>query len=135
MKITLIVVAVIVLLIATVAIVGAMLPKGHSATRFAVVRKQPREVYAVIRELASTPAYEIIEDQPGQRLVSRIADKNLPYSGSWTYQLEAIPEGTRVTITENGEVSNPIFRFMSRFVFGHTKTMEQYLASLQKRLN
>lgn len=135
MKIALIILAVFVVSIATVAIVGAMLPKEHSATRSAVVRKPPREVYAVIRELASTPAYEIVEDQPGQRLVSRIADKNLPYSGSWTYQLEAVPEGTRLTITENGEVYNPIFRFMSRFVFGHTSTMEQYLSSLQKRLN
>ena len=33
-----------------------------------------------------------------------------------------------LTITERGEVYNPIFRFMSRFVFGYTGTMESCLA-------
>ncbi len=42
--------------------------------------------------------------------------------------------GTRLTITENGEVYNPIFRFMSRFVFGHTATMDQFLSDLKKRV-
>ncbi len=32
-----------------------------------------------------------------------------------------------VTITERGSVYNPIFRFMSRFIFGHTATVEAYL--------
>jgi uncharacterized membrane protein len=157
-KIVLIILATLVALVAVVAIIGAMLPKQHTATRSAVVRKQPREVYALIRDFGSAPkwrkelkrvevltptrfrehgqhdavTYDVLDDQPGQRLVTRIADQNLPYSGSWTYQFEAVPEGTRVTITENGEVSNPIFRFLSRFVFGQTKTMDDYLAALQK---
>jgi len=133
MKIALIILGTLVALILVVAIIGAMLPRAHTATRSAVIRKQPRDVYAIIRDLASTPEYEIVEDVPAQRLVSRIADKSLPYGGSWTYVLEAVPEGTRLTITENGEVYNPIFRFLSKFVFGHTKTMDDYLASLQKR--
>jgi hypothetical protein len=37
-----------------------------------------------------------------------------------------------VRITEDGEVYNPIFRFMSRFVFGHTHTMDAYLRALGK---
>ena len=46
-----------------------------------------------------------------------------------------IPEGggTRVRITEDGEVSNVIFRFMSRYVFGQTATLDAYLTSLAKR--
>jgi hypothetical protein len=133
MKIALIILGTLVVVIIVVALIGAMLPKAHTATRSALIRKQPRDVYAIIRELASTPEYEIVEDVPPQRLVGRIADKSLPYGGSWTYVLEGAPEGTRLTITENGEVYNPIFRFLSKFVFGHTKTMDDYLASLQKR--
>jgi hypothetical protein len=38
-----------------------------------------------------------------------------------------------VTITEDGEVSNALFRFMSRYVFGHTATLDAYLASLARR--
>jgi len=41
---------------------------------------------------------------------------------------------TRLTITEDGEVSNVFFRFMSRFVFGHTATLDSYLAALTKQL-
>ena len=41
--------------------------------------------------------------------------------------------GARVTITEDGEVSNAIFRFMSRYVFGHTATLDAYLISLARR--
>ena len=31
-------------------------------------------------------------------------------------------------------VSNLLFRFMSRFVFGHAKTIEDYLAALDAHL-
>jgi hypothetical protein len=135
MKIALIILGAIVVLIAAIAAIGAMLPKQHTATRSAVVRKPADDVYKRIRELASTPEYEIVLDEPARRLISRVADKSLPYSGSWTYDLESVPEGTRVTITENGEVPNPIFRFLSKYVFGHTKTMETYLSDLQQKLS
>ncbi len=44
------------------------------------------------------------------------------------------PQGSTLTITEDGEVYNPIFRFMSRFVFGHEATMAAYLSAAEKRL-
>ncbi len=40
-----------------------------------------------------------------------------------------------VTITENGEIYNPFFRFMARFVFGYTVTMETYLKALGKKFS
>ena len=42
-------------------------------------------------------------------------------------------EGCAVTITESCEVYNPIFRFMSRFVFGHSATIKRYLRDLGKK--
>jgi hypothetical protein len=42
--------------------------------------------------------------------------------------------GTLVRITEHGEVYNPLFRVLSRFVFGHTSTMEQFLRNLERKL-
>jgi hypothetical protein len=67
---------------------------------------------------------------PARRLVTRIADHNLPYGGTWTYELTPDGSGTRLTITENGEVYNPIFRFVSRFIMGHTASMESVLRAL-----
>ena len=54
----------------------------------------------------------------------------LPFGGSWDYLIEPDGTGSKLTVTENGEVYNPIFRFVSRYVMGHTATMDKYLAAL-----
>lgn len=55
--------------------------------------------------------------EPPARLVTRIPeDAGIGFSGSWTYELEEREGGgSRLTITERGEVSNPLFRFMMIF--------------------
>jgi hypothetical protein len=40
-----------------------------------------------------------------------------------------------LTITEDGWVANPIFRFLSRFVFGHHARMDGILKQVAKALN
>ena len=78
--------------------------------------------------------YDVVEAAAPRRLVTRIADPDLPFGGRWEYDLTPDDGGTRLTITERGEVYNPLFRFMSRFVFGHTATIDRYLAALERRL-
>jgi hypothetical protein len=39
-----------------------------------------------------------------------------------------------LTITENGEVYNPLFRFVSRFIIGQTATMDGYIKALNAKL-
>ena len=41
--------------------------------------------------------------------------------------------GSLVRITEDGEIYNPLFRFMARFIFGHEGTIASYLLDLDKR--
>ena len=78
--------------------------------------------------------YVVEESVPERRLVSRIADTNLPFGGAWTYELSPmVPTATVLAITEDGDVYNPIFRFVSRFVMGHTATIERYLDDVGKR--
>jgi uncharacterized protein YndB with AHSA1/START domain len=75
----------------------------------------------------------IEQSEPPRRVVTRILDQNLPYGGVWEYDIA--PDGaneSRVTITERGWVSNPLFRFVSRFVMGQTSSMDGYLRSLGK---
>ena len=71
---------------------------------------------------------------PDRLLVGRIADTNLAFGGSWTYELA--PEGgtTRLTITERGHVDNPVFRFFMIF-HDNEKTMHQYIAALERKLH
>lgn len=74
--------------------------------------------------------------EPPRRMVVRIADKDLPFGGGWEYLVapdSADATKSRVTITERGYVSNPVFRFISRFVMGHYSTLDRYLRALGKK--
>jgi hypothetical protein len=77
---------------------------------------------------------EVAEALPPQRFVTRIADPDQPFGGTWTFEIAPDVAGSRLTITERGEVYNPIFRFLSRFVFGYTGTMESFLKAARTKL-
>lgn len=86
------------------------------------------------RELTSQGVitYVIDEDRAptasaGGRRITRIADDRLPFGGRWIYELA--PDGT-LTITEDGFVKNPVFRFLSKTVFSQSATLEQFLRGL-----
>ncbi|HJT29617.1 MAG TPA: SRPBCC family protein [Pyrinomonadaceae bacterium] len=145
-------------LVGVMALIGSMLPKAHVASRSILLHRSPQDIYATVRDFGSAPKwradvkridvetpayfreegkhgtvnYELVEDVPAQRMVTRIRDTDLGYSGQWTYSFTPENGGTRVTIREDGEVSNVLFRFMSRYIFGQTSTIDAYLASLAR---
>lgn len=144
--------------------VGTTLPVAHSATVARRVAGTPAEVWEVLttpeafagwrpgvrsverlpdrdglpvwREVSRTGSLtlEVVEWEPPGRLVMRIADEDLPFGGTWTYRLVPEGEGTGVTVTENGEIYNPFFRFVSRFILGYDATMRSYLDGLEARM-
>lgn len=146
-----------------VAIVGWLLPVAHVASRSARINQAPENVYAAIADVGAYPTWfegvtrvemldspagkirfrehmttgpvvmEVAETVPPARFVTRIADPDQPFGGTWTFELSPAGGGTDLTITERGEVYNPIFRFMSRFIFGYTSTMEGFLKNLGKK--
>lgn len=79
-----------------------------------------------------TITYEVMESVAPRLFKRRIATEKLPYGGSWSILLQPSGEGTTVRITENGEVYHPAFRFVSRFVMGHNRTVDGYLRALGK---
>jgi uncharacterized protein YndB with AHSA1/START domain len=161
MKLALVIVA---SLVGLILLIGFLLPEKHEVSRSLVLRASPADVYRIVADVANAPSwrrdvqrvellpardgrtqfrehashgvvtYEIVENVPVQTLVTRIVDRDLGYSGSWTYSFVPHEAGTRLTITERGEVSNILFRFLSRFVFGHAKTIETYLGALSQRV-
>lgn len=143
----------VVIIAAIVVSIGAALPKAHVASRKMVLKASPADVFALIAGpsdwrglkyelLAQNPlkwretdlngaiTYERVETVEPMRIVNRIADPKLPFGGSWTYEIAPSGAGTELTITENGEVYNPLFRFVSRFIMGHTATIEKYQRDL-----
>jgi uncharacterized protein YndB with AHSA1/START domain len=150
-------------LVVVVAVVGYFLPQNHVASRSARYGATPDVVWGVISDVASAATWrtdvkqiemlppvegrvrfrevggsgaitmEIVEVSRPTRLVTRIADPEQPFGGTWTFDLTPDGGGTRLTITERGEVYNVIFRALGRFVFGHTSTMDGYLKALGRK--
>jgi uncharacterized protein YndB with AHSA1/START domain len=148
-----------VVLMALMAVVGAFLPRRHVATRRARIGRPREALWRDLTDVAAFPSWrgdlrrvelagegrwreigkhgailmELAEQAPPGRLVVRIADPALPFGGAWTFVLEPDGDGTIVTITEDGEVKNPIFRFLSKVVFSLTATLDAYLVNLAKK--
>lgn len=142
--------------------IGYALPQGHVATVEALVSAPAERVFARIsdpakyrewrkdltnvevvnaqpltwRETAGrdTITFEIVERRPPERLVVRIADPELPFGGTWTYELRPEGAGTRLVITERGEIYNPVFRFVSRFFMSQTATLQKFVDALQQAI-
>jgi hypothetical protein len=68
--------------------------------------------------------------EPPRLFVTRIPqDAEIGFSGTWRYEIETTQRGARLTITERGEVVNPVFRFVALF-WDPTSTMRRYLSDL-----
>jgi Polyketide cyclase / dehydrase and lipid transport len=150
-------------IVGLVALIGSQLPKAHSVTRTTRVKLPPDALYTLLSDVDNyrtwRPDVKALARQPDRDgrpawveemasgkiamffermdrpslLVARIADPTLPFGGAWTYRITPVPDGSELSITEDGEVYNPIFRFMSRFVFGHTATLDAFVRHLQAR--
>lgn len=127
--------------VGVIAVVGYLLPVGHEASRSAEFNKPPEAVYALISDLQNYRAWwpenetevEVVEAAPPAKFVTRIVGET-DFGGTWTMEIVPTSGGSRLTITERGEVYNPIFRTLAKFVFGHASTMESCLAAAKKRL-
>jgi uncharacterized protein YndB with AHSA1/START domain len=164
MKWIAIVAAALVALIAIVIVIRALLPRDHVSTLSARIPAPPQAVWEAItdpsqfpnwrhdvqrvellpgsangpswREHSGSGALTMVVDlaEPPSHLITRIADKGLPFSGTWECRVE--PEGesaSRITVVERGSVYNPVFRFVSRFIMGHTGTIDIYLRALGRK--
>jgi len=146
----------------TAAAVGALLPRNHVARRTIRLKRAPEEIWRLIEDVDRFASwrsgitrverlpdhegrlrwreegahravtFERVAAAPPARLVTRIADPGLPFGGTWTYVIAPASDGSTVTITEEGEVKNPLFRFLSRFLLGHTATLDRLLRDLGK---
>jgi uncharacterized protein YndB with AHSA1/START domain len=92
-----------------------------------------REVWRELYNEGSPITLETIERVEPRRLVRNIADEGSPFSGRWEYDIKPDGTGSRLVITERGEVPNPLFRFISRFLIGHTYFMERFQRDLAAR--
>lgn len=152
----LVVIAGLVGLVIVMAVIGLALPRDHVAARCARFARPVEDVWRALTDIDAYPRwrrgvkrverlsatefretssqgalrFEVVEDRPGELRITRIADEKLPFGGRWIYELVPDGEATRLTITEDGFVTNPVFRFLSKTVFSPASTLERFLADL-----
>jgi hypothetical protein len=126
--------------ILTVIAVGRSLPVAHVASRSETLPAPPKRVWDAINDpqlLRSRGVgdvkFETVESVPPRRLVRRVVGEN-DFGGTWTCELEPDSAGTRLVITENGEIYNAFFRFVSRYIIGHHRTIDSFMAALRRYL-
>jgi hypothetical protein len=146
-----------------VVLVGFLLPKQHVASRAISLHRKPEDVFQLISDFKAAPSWrpdvqevdlllpgdehpryrekskngtitmEVVESTPLSRMVTRIADKGLPFGGMWIFDISSTAEGCRLNITERGEIYNPVFRFVSRFLMGYQRTLDAYLRNVSHK--
>lgn len=130
-----------VVFVGVIALVGYSLPVAHEASRSAEFNKPPEDVFALIADPNGYKGWwdgadvktEVVERVPPSRLVTKIVGET-QFGGTWTFDIVPTPTGSRMTITERGEIYNPVFRALAKFVFGYTGTMDGCLQAAQKKL-
>jgi uncharacterized protein YndB with AHSA1/START domain len=148
-----------------VALIGSRLPRSHHASGERTLPVPPELLWRTLTDLDAYPSWRrdvkrvirladrdgkpmwIEEGKSGKLtfaferieapkvLVSRIADPNLPFGGTWTFEVAPAPHGSRLRISEAGEIYNPLFRFMARFIFGYDGTINAYLTALEGKFH
>jgi hypothetical protein len=146
-----------------VVLVGFLLPKQHVASRAISLHRKPEDVFQLISDFKDAPSWrpdvqevkllspadghpryrekskngtitmEVVESIPLSRMVTRIADKGLPFGGTWIFDISSTAEGCRLNITERAEIYNPVFRFVSRFLLGYQRTLDAYLRNVSHK--
>ncbi|HUE44328.1 MAG TPA: SRPBCC family protein [Candidatus Sulfotelmatobacter sp.] len=139
---------------------GMFLPRDHMVSRIGHYQVPPEKVWTALTDIDAMPAWRIglksvtrlpdknalpvhVEDtsagkltfettvmDPPHRLVRGIVSDKLPFGGTWTFDLAPAPDGSTLRITENGYVTNPIFRFVARYIVGYTSEIDKYLTGL-----
>lgn len=118
-------------------IVGFFLPREHVASVYVFLRAEPEEIFDAAVKLQGESDLKTRvtgEVRPKSRVTEIIEEPGAAFGGTWTLEIEPTDDGGKITVTERGRVYNPLFRFLSRFVFGHEATAKQFLAELTKRV-
>lgn len=146
------------------AVCGSSMPRQHIVMETVALSAPPELVYKAVRDLEAAPAwrsdlerveileskgdqvvyrevgdgvttFQITEDVPNQRLVTEIADIDKAFAGRWVFQFApADGGGTRLTITEVGDVTNPVLRFLAGTFFGYERAIHRYIRDLEGHL-
>jgi hypothetical protein len=142
-------------LAAAILITGSVLPATRDGTATRILNAPPDLVRRTILDTDAQPAWrtgivavergaettwtEVKAD--GERIAFRLAedegarivltfDSTRGYTGRWEGRLDDIPEGTRLTVTEQATIRSPLGRILARMFFDPEAFAAKYLEDL-----
>lgn len=152
----------VVALLVVATVVGLLMEPGHTVTRQATYAVAPEQLWQVITRFDQTPSWrsdieavqiesgdpirfvemgsqgpmpmEVTEQEAPRRMVIMASDPSLPFTGSWIFELRPAEDGTRLTLTEQGSIANPLFRFVAHVFMDPAESTDTYLVDLGRHL-
>ena len=113
--------------------IGVLLPMDHTVARTAVINKHPRDVWealVIVQDDFEGVPITVLSEDPPKRRVTHLEGENRGFGVTWETTLEREGLQTRVTIVEQGQTYNPVFRFLGRYVYGRGGRIEGVLDRL-----
>jgi hypothetical protein len=114
----------------------AAVPVWHAEVK--TVERLPdvdgQEVWRETDRRGYTALLRTVEALAPLRLVRQIADENGPFIGQWEFDIQEVGQGSRITLTERGQIANPFFRVMFWAFMTPTFYLEMYLRALATKL-
>ncbi len=144
-------------------LLGSSLPEKHSVSVSETISASPNEIFDTLSNFEKMhewvpqiapmkaaghkdglPVYQadhpqlvltftFLEVQKPRLLRVQMSSNTDQYSGVWNYQLEAMGDRTKVTITEEGTIKSAFFRFVNHYFTGHDGTIKTVLFGLQQK--
>jgi uncharacterized protein YndB with AHSA1/START domain len=141
---------------------GMLLSEHHIISSRILLNESPENVWHAISDLASTPdwypnivseerladrnGHQVWKEQyrNGQELVLETMESCPPHRlmrsaiegnerESWEFELQPTANGSELRITESGDIPNPFKRFVSKYLMGHFRAMDNYEKALALR--
>jgi hypothetical protein len=125
-----------------IGLVGYFLPVSHQASRSVELNQPPDVVWRLVADpdtyrrwwSGSDVKTVVVDSTPPARLVTKIVGET-QFGGTWTLDITPIPTGSRITVTEHGEIYNVVFRALAKYVLGYTGTIDSFLEALKLQLD
>jgi len=142
---------------------GAATPRQHTASSAAEYHQSADSLFAVLADFEHAPRWrsdltgtrrlpdlnghavweqqagngvwpiEILDVTPPSRLVSAVADSGQGFGGTWTFVVEPLRDGARVTVIEVGTIDNLMIRFLAHRFFDLHASQQTFLRDLGLR--
>lgn len=138
---------------------GLMIPAEHVSKRNIHLEASPDEVWNALTDFEQLPTwrsgikrvevdrtgepmqivehgedramtFKVVAFEPNTLLKTAIADPDLPFSGTWTWELEPDGKGCSLTVTEHGTVKSAAMRTVTALLVDPADTQDQYLREL-----